>query len=248
MKYAVYVEGQSELLFVADVLQKYSNYNPSLCGLRCINLNADDFERMNHPVQGDEYSDRYYQIVNVNNDNRVVSKLNKDIPGLLAQGYNVIIGLKDVFGDAYKLMTNGQPGIAREVIEKMHGIQTAAIKAPEGSDCRLHFAIMEYEAWMLALIEQYVVSKNRNVKDVCTQLGIDITTRDPEQTIYHPFPIVKKIYQACGEDYNKHGKESRSFLSTLTVDDYERLRQSGRCASFAKFIDSLLGGACPELP
>ena len=27
MKYAVYVEGQSELLFVADVLQKYSNYD-----------------------------------------------------------------------------------------------------------------------------------------------------------------------------------------------------------------------------
>ena len=28
MKYAVYVEGQSEMLFVADVLQKYSNYDP----------------------------------------------------------------------------------------------------------------------------------------------------------------------------------------------------------------------------
>ena len=46
----------------------------------------------------------------------------------------------------------------------------------------------------------------------------------------------------------KHGKESYSFLSTLTVDDYERLRQSGRCASFGKFLDSLLGGACPQLP
>lgn len=70
MKYAVYVEGKSELLFVADVLQKYSNYDPGVCGLRCINLNADDFERMNHPVQGDEQSARFYQIVNVNNDNR----------------------------------------------------------------------------------------------------------------------------------------------------------------------------------
>ena len=29
MKYAVYVEGQSELLFVADVLQKYSDYDPA---------------------------------------------------------------------------------------------------------------------------------------------------------------------------------------------------------------------------
>ena len=247
MKYAVYVEGKSELLFVADVLQKYSNYNPSLCGLRCINLNADDFERMSHPVQGDEHSARYYQIVNVNNDNRVVTKLNKDIPGLLAQGYNVIIGLKDVYGDAYKLMTREQPVIDREVIEKMHGIQTDAINAPEGSDCRLHFAIMEYESWMLALIENYVKSNGNDAVKLCQRLGVDLTS-DFEEVIYHPFPLVRKIYQACGSDYHKHGGESFSFLSTLTVEDYERLRLSGRCASFAKFLDSLLGGDCPQLP
>ena len=31
---------------------------------------------------------------------------------------------------------------------------------------------------------------------------------DPEESIYHPFPLAKKIYQTCGEDYRKHGKES----------------------------------------
>lgn len=247
MKYAVYVEGQSELLFVADVLRKYSNYDPSLCGLRCINLNADDFERMNHPVQGDESSNSFYQIVNVNNDNRVVSKLNKDIPGLLDQGYNVIIGLKDVFSDAYKLLTNDQPLIDRKQIEKLHGIQTTAIKAPAGSDCRLHFAIMEYETWMLALIENFVTSNGKDLAAICHQQGVDLTS-DYEQAIYHPYPLVRKIYQACGSDYHKHGGESFSFLSTLTVDDYERLRHSGRCVSFAKFLDSLLGGVCPQLP
>lgn len=247
MKYAVYVEGKSELLFVADVLQKYSNYNPGECGLRCINLNADDFERMNHPIQGDEQSARFYQIVNVNNDNRVVSKLNKDIPGLLAQGYNVVIGLRDVFGETYKQLTNEQPVINRKVIETMHGAQKSAIKAPEGSDCRLHFAIMEYETWMLALIEIFVRNSGKDVDELCEQLGID-KTEDFEETIYHPFPLVKKIYQACGSDYNKHGSDSFSFLNTLTVEDYERLRQSGRCASFAKFLNSLLGGELPNLP
>lgn len=71
MKYAVYVEGLSEMLFVADVLQKYSNYNPVDCGILCINLTADNYERMSYPQQGDENSANYYQIVNVNNDNRV---------------------------------------------------------------------------------------------------------------------------------------------------------------------------------
>ena len=247
MKYAVYVEGKSELLFVADVLQKYSDYDPKVCGLRCINLNADDFERMNHPVQGDEQSERFYQIVNVNNDNRVISKLNKDIPGLLAQGYNVVIGLRDVFGEAYKHLTNEMPVVDRDMIIKMHGAQSSAIKAPEGIDCRLHFAIMEYEAWMLALIENFVRDKGKDVDELCRQLGVDRTV-DFENTIYHPYPMLKKIYQACGSDYGKHGSESFSFLETLAVDDYERLRQSGRCASFAKFLNSLLGVECPELP
>lgn len=246
MKYAVYVEGQSELLFVANVLQKYSNYNPVDCGILCINLTADNFERMSYPQQGDENSANYYQIVNVNNDNRVVSKLNKDIPGLVAQGYEVIIGLKDVFSEAYETMMGGQPIVDRAKIEQLHTIQSDVVNA-QGSDFRLHYAIMEYEAWMLALIEHYVVAKGQDMATVCQNLGINMAC-DPEQTIYHPYPLVRKIFQACGEDYHKHGKESFSFLSLLGVDDYERLRHSGHCVSFGKFLDSLMGGSCPQLP
>lgn len=243
MKYAVYVEGQSELLFVADVLQKYSAYNSRRCGFLCINLSSDDYERMTFPQQGDENSDDYYQIVNVNNDNQVISKLKRDIPRLIAGGYNVIIGLKDVFGEAYERLSGGLPIVDREIIEKMHAIQTGAIEAPDDSDCRLHFAIMEYETWMLALIDRYVTINGKNLAGICQQLGLDEDS-DFEQVIYHPYPLVRKIFQACGEDYHKHGKESFSFLSTLTVDDYENLRHSGKCASFANFIDSILSGIC----
>lgn len=247
MKYAVYVEGQSELFFVTDILQKYSEYDPERCGFLCINLSADDFERMSFPQQGDEGSKNYYQIVNVNNDNLVVSKLKKDIPRLISNGYNVLIGLKDVFGETYKQMMEGESRVDRTVIEKMHKEQCGAIGAPEESDCRLHFAIMEYETWMLALIERYVTSHGKDLAAVCSELGIDMA-QDFEQTVYHPYPLVRKIYQACGEDYSKHGSESFSFLSTLTVEDYEELRYLGRCASFSKFLDSLLGGTRPTLP
>lgn len=247
MKFAVYVEGLSELLFVADVLQKYSNYDPAKCGFLCVNSLADSYDRLNHPQQGDVNSDNYYQIVNVNNDNRVLSKLNRDIPGLIRQGYNVIIGLKDVYGDAYDHLTGGRHIVDRTSIETLHTVQSDSIQS-QGSDCRLHFAIMEYEAWMLALIEQYVVHKGQDMAEICTQLEIDIPACDPESSIYHPFPLTKKIFQACGEDYHKHGKESFSFLSSLTVSDYENLRLSGRCASFSKFIESLLGGTYPVLP
>ena len=70
MKYAVYVEGLSEMLFVADVLQKYSNYDPAQCGFLCVNLNANNYDRLSNPKQGDVNSTNNYQIVNVNINNR----------------------------------------------------------------------------------------------------------------------------------------------------------------------------------
>lgn len=247
MKYAVYVEGLSEMLFVTDVLQKHFNYDSKLCGFRCINLRADNFEKLPYPQLGDEQSDNYYQIVNVNNDNRVISKLKQDIPNLIANEYDVIIGLKDVYGDAYKKLMNQDPVVDRAKIEKLHYIQTRAINVTQTCDCRLHFAIMEYETWMLALINNYVINKGFDLSILGQQLNIDIEC-DFEQNVYHPFNIVRKICNICGDDYHKHGKESFSFLSVLSMDDYNMLRSSGRCASFAKFLDSLLGGPCPTLP
>ncbi len=235
------------MLFVADVLQKYSNYDPAQCGFLCVNLNANNYDRLSNPKQGDVNSTNYYQIVNVNNDNYVISKMNKDIPGLLANGFDIILGLKDVYGDAYKRLLNNQRVIDRTRIEHMYAVQVNSINN-RNSDCRLHFAIMEYESWMLALIDNYVVYKGQDIANICQQIGVELTMCDPENDIYHPFPRVKEIFQACGEDYHKREDELLSFLSTLTTDDYEKLRHSGRCASFSKFLDSLLGGPMPQLP
>ena len=43
MKYAVYVEGKAELLFVADVLAKYSNYDPTANSYGETNVQGIDY-------------------------------------------------------------------------------------------------------------------------------------------------------------------------------------------------------------
>ena len=184
MKYAVYVEGQAEMLFVADVLQKYSDYNPSVIGIKCINLVADVYKDLNFPQQGNMDAENYYQIVNVNNDDRIISKLNNDIPNLLNQGFQIVIGLKDVYSKAYEQLCKS-PSVNRQIIENLYRIQTCHINT-RASDFRLH--------------------------------------------------------------YGKHEGELLSFLSSLGKEDYERLRHSGRCASFSKFMDSLFGCPKPLLP
>lgn len=245
MKYAVYVEGQSEMYFVADVLQKYSNYDPVQCGFKCICLQSDMLKEVGHPQQGDDSSQNYYQIVNVNNDNKVISKLNKDIPNLIHKGFDIIIGLKDVYGQAYKELV-GVREVLLDKVEELYQIQLDSINA-NGADFRLHFAIMEYETWMLALIEKFVTSKSGNLIGLCHELNIDLS-HDIEKTIYHPYVIVRKIYEGLALDYDKHEKDTFSFLNTLTIEDYEALRISNKCPSFTKFLDGLLCGAKPVLP
>lgn len=226
------------MLFVADVLGKYSNYNPQVVGFQCINLNSDDLEYVHYPAQGDENSVTYYQIVNVNNDNRVISKLKQDIPNLVKQGYEIIIGLRDVFSADYDKINTKPQVIDHKLIDEMSLAQSEQIRLA-GVDTRLHFAIMEYEAWMMALLDNFIVLKGRKPEEVFKAAGVDYSS-DFEDTVYHPYNKIQKIYQEVNATYGKHEGDYLSFLATLTKDDYEALRLSGRCASFRSFIDSLL--------
>lgn len=238
MKFAVYVEGKAEMLFVADVLGKYSDYNPQNVGYQCINLNSDDFEYVKYPSQGDESSETYYQIVNVNNDDRVISKLKQDIPNLVKQGFEIIIGLRDVYGADYDAICSTQREIDRDLIDEMHEIQSAQIRYDD-VDTRLHFAIMEFETWMMALLNNFIVSRGGNPEEVFAKFDVDYNS-DFEETVYHPYSKVQKIYQEVKATYGKHTRDYFSFLQSVKKEDYESLRNSRRCASFRSFINSLL--------
>lgn len=239
MKYAVYVEGKAEMLFVADLLCKYSNYEPKVIGLKCINLNSDNFEYLQSPKQGDEnISCDFYQIVNVNNDNRVISKLKQDIPNLMKHGFDIIIGLRDVYGADYDIICSKRQVIDNNLIAQMIQSQSEQIKY-DGVVTRLHFAVMEFEAWMMALLDKYI-SKNGGVpSDVFAAAKVDYSS-DFEQTIYHPSKKVQQIFQVMNTIYGKHESDYLSFLKCLAWEDYDSLRNSNRCASFRFFVDSLL--------
>lgn len=175
MKYAVYVEGKAEMLFVADVLCKYSNYDPTRLGFCCINLVADSSNLVSYPRQGDPDTSRdYYQIVNVNNDNKVISKLSKDIPNLTAKGFQVIIGLRDVFSKNYTDIYPEQKVDYANIAAFCKKQTMALSRVKTSSDVHLRFAIMEFEAWMLALINKYIEAKDIQVHDIEQQLNITL--------------------------------------------------------------------------
>lgn len=100
---------------------------------------------------------------------------------------------------------------------------------------------------MLALIGNYIEWHGSTIETIEQDLGIDLHS-DIEETVFHPYNLVQKVYRTIGETYHKHEADQMSFLSSLQREDYEILRHSSRCASFGKFLDSLLYNKVTELP
>lgn len=112
-KVAVFVEGQAELILVRELLIKMYNYQN--VGINCYNLICDNLQYTPHPY-GDKTAQNYYMIVNVGNDNSVLSKIFARASGLYEKGFTKIIGLRDVYGDVYKKFNKGARNINFKLI------------------------------------------------------------------------------------------------------------------------------------
>ena len=73
---------------------------------------------------------------------------------------------------------------------------------------------MEYEAWMMALLDKYIVSKGGIPEEVFEVAGVDYES-DFENIVYHPYNKVQEIYRAVNANYGKHEGDYLSFLASL---------------------------------
>lgn len=240
MKCALFVEGQSEMLFVAHFLKTYFDYDGNCLYIESHERIRNQINPLGYPQFGvNREAENYYMIVNVGNDNSTTSFINTRFRGLISSGYQLLVGLRDVYGNIYRDKDRGRHKVDPAIIRQMYEEQSAVIRTP-GIETRLQFAVMEFEAWMLALMEIYLVGRGIDIKEVIATIGYDFT-RSPEQ-IFHPANVVKDVYQAIGGDYDKHSHDTEGFLSDVSKNDYIELFWSGRSPSFNRFVWTLLGG------
>ena len=218
---AVFVEGQTEQIFVRECLLKYYEYDASQLGIRCYRLLNHEMQPASHD-HGDEHSQNLYMIIDSGNDNNVLGAIRRRYERLQNK-YDSIIGLRDMFCDAYKSQAMGM-GIDQELNQRFIN---SADKAVREFDCvckvRFFFAIMEIEAWLIALCTPSLIG--------------DI---DPETEYLHPTISLKKILQAKGKSYDKHKGDIESLMANITRKDLLAFAESGKCASFRKFWDELV--------
>lgn len=234
-KVCVFVEGQTEQVFVREFLVKWYEY--SGISIECLQIRGNQSMQAEYPVPAPD-AEIYYQIVNVGNDNRVLSFLLDRVSGLKAEGFEIVLGLRDMYCATYR---NRSKVIDSELNNSFIAASKEEIDERLKEDSGLvsfHYAIMEVEAWMLAMYP-FLLKKFPSITMDDINNVFD-TSADVETSVYHPADTLDRIYGLSGNKYDKHKSDANSILSYLEKDDFERLYESGNCASFRKFADALL--------
>ena len=209
-KIAIFVEGQTELLFIDRLIQELAaesglavEHAEAIGGAvraRKINILKQTTLQPHH---------RYYVlIVNSAGDSNVKSDVIERYYSLKRSGYTAIIGLRDVYGQfQYKdvprlraMMKVGLPEID-----------------DDGPSIDLFLAIMEIEAWILGEYTHFErISKNLSPERIRAALRLDLERDDLEQR-WHPAEDLDRIYKLAGQRYTK---QRNNLERTLDLLDY----------------------------
>ena len=175
-------------------------------------------------------------------DGNVSKRLLKREKLLWEEGFDRIIGLRDMYSKQYREAVTSAIVDANEIERfKKSYRQQIGEQASLPYKIHLHFAIMETEAWVLGLSQAFVHLDQRLTPSyVQSKLGMDFESDDPEM-LFHPANELKKVYELVEQRYDKSKGDVNALMSRLTKQDFKALYDSPRCNSFNEFCDSLLG-------
>lgn len=237
-KVALFVEGLTELVFAREFLIKWHEYDVAV---RCYNLFAESYTAEDYQY-GEEGNPKFYQIVNVGNDRLVLTKMLKNAERLKSQGFDLVAGLRDMYCEDYHEFTqniNNARIIDLNINEQFRkGAYDTILNAAKPVDIRMYFAIMEIETWLLGM-PQFLKRLSRSLTDDTIKGLIDLN-EDPENTIYHPAKLLCDILNCGNMSYGKHKHDIEAIMSVLEKSDFEQLLNSGKCRSFADFVDGVV--------
>lgn len=242
-KIAVFVEVQTELVFVREYLLKWFGYEN--ISIECYTLRTDNsFHSTEYAFPNDNVA-YFYQIINVGNDSAVLTRILNREKYLWNIGFHRIIGLRDMYSEQYKELNS------RKYVGKINPIVVEEIKAglqetikkralrPNSID--FCYAVMETESWILGFHQFFVkINPILTTDFIESRLGFDLSQIDPELTFYHPARTLEEIYELGGEKYNKSKGNIAAIMDALQKEDFESLLQSGKCSSFRHFATILV--------
>jgi len=235
-KVAIFVEGQSELIFVRRLLESIIDLNR--LSYECFKLHNNDLRKVPY-VYRPINAKVLFLIVNSQGDCEVLTAIKEREKYLFVNGYEKIIGLRDMYCDYYDKHSHSliSDTVSRRIIENVHK-ELKKMSQPE--KIAIYFSIMELEAWFLSMYSVFPKINNLlSIEFIEDKLGYNLRDTDPQTKFYRPSIAVKKIFQLCGIKYDKSNHDIEMIMAKTDKIDFQIATENGRCRSLSGFYDEL---------
>lgn len=209
-KIACFVEGQTEQIFVERLFQEIAGYKK--ISIETYKFQGRKDHRIIESLKQSKVQDAPFFVLlyNCGCDSHVVSDIGKQHKILTTQGYEKILGLRDLYPKSLSEKGQVEGGI-KGWLERVQ---------PMGIPIYITLAVMEIEAWFLAEWHYFDKLDNRlNPDFILQELGLDLINIDVEERP-HPSQDLKEIYRLVRKKYDKNEKASQEIINNL---DYEFL-------------------------
>ena len=235
-KFAIFVEGQTELITVREFLLRKFSYDVAIESRTLFTKN--DLKKVPYDYSSPN-PQFHFQIIDVGNDNAVLSRILSREKYIWSAGYEKIIGLRDMYSKAYREQASHiDPEVNQKFIEGAH--ETIKTRSQYPEKIVICFAIMEVEAWFLGMYEIFEhLDACLTIEFIKERLDIDLETINPETEFFHPANQMEEIYELAGMSYDKHKGDIEAIASYLTVENYSDLLMSDNCNSFNYFYEAI---------
>jgi hypothetical protein len=222
---AIFVEGQTEQLFVTKLLTEIAGEkNISIEQEKAITKNGNRLFSVIHASKN--LNKRYYVLIrDSGNDELVQSDIRDSCENLAKKNYEKILCLRDVYPKTFADIPKLELGLR-------YGIPTRFIPI------HIILAIMEVEAWFLAETTHFSRIHPSLTNDLIKRnLNFDPETDDVESRP-HPSQDLDYIYGLAGFAYNKRKTKVQR---TIQVLDYSAIYLTliGKVKNLKKLIDQI---------
>ncbi|MEG4342877.1 DUF4276 family protein [Microcoleus sp. A003_D6] len=209
-KIACFVEGQTEQIFVERLFQEIAGYKK--ISIETYKFQGGKANRIIQPLKLSTIKNAPFFVLlyDCGNDAHVVSDIRKQHQSLIENGYEKILGLRDLYPIPLGKKEEIETGI-RGFLKPLQKI---------GVPISVILAVMEIEAWFLAEWNYFAKIDNRLTCDFIVQkCGLDLRIIDTEQRS-RPSQDLDEIYRVVSRNYDKSEKTSQEIINNL---DYELL-------------------------
>ena len=233
---AIFVEGQSELIFIRNIL--FRLIDPAKLSFECITLQRYAKRGVLYPYTSPEPR-VHFLIVNAGNDTSVVSAISERESNLFQRGFIEIIGLRDMYCQAYHKRS---PGIIRKDLSRQfidnHNNVIQRMSKPD--HIHLFFSIMELEAWFLSMYGIFEkIEPTLTLEHIEGELGYNLREIDPQTAFYRPSNAIRDVLALCGERYTKSADEIERITQAIDIDDIRIGFENDRCQSLKDFYEKI---------